>query len=97
MNTKVVEKNRMLKEAISLLRSRNLPSDWAGQSNPYSALQDECTRLMQDPGFASELKVYLKQRAFVSRSVEMLLIYMAMSENSRWEQTPDWMHPARFF
>jgi hypothetical protein len=85
------DKNDLMRAAFLLLSSRNIAPDWATLQKPYSALYDDCTRLMQDKGFVSELTAYLQQRMYIHRSVEMLLTHMAMAENSHWDQTPTWM------
>jgi hypothetical protein len=81
----------LMRAAFLLLSSRNIATDWATLQKPYSALYDDCTRLMLDTAFVLELKAYLQKRMYIHRSVEMLLTHMAMAENSRWDQTPDWM------
>lgn len=88
------KKDSMMKDAFLLLQSKDIDSNWIKHERPYTALQEECQGLIEDLQFVSELKTYLNKRDYIRRSAEMMLIYMSMSENSRWQETPEWMHVA---
>lgn len=90
MITELPDKDRLLQTAFSLLQARNISSDWATQPRPYSALRNECLRLMSDSQFVLELRSYLQQKPYVGHSVDMVLNYMSVSE----KQTLDWRRPA---
>ncbi|MBL8098813.1 MAG: hypothetical protein JNK81_06500 [Anaerolineales bacterium] len=87
------KKDSMMKDAFLLLSSRKISSTWLDHEKPYTALEEECKELMRDLKFVSDLRKYLDNKLYISRSVKMLLTYMSMSENSRWQETPEWMHP----
>gem|GEM_PF-3202033 len=88
-----MEKDKILLNAFSKLKSQGINSTWSVSIKPFSELRDECRRLMTDSSFVRELQVYLQSRTVLRHSVTMFFTHIAMAARAQWRDVPKDMRP----
>lgn len=88
-----LEKDAILRDAFKKLKARGITSAWASQNQPFSALSDECRRLMTDEAFRQSLQDYVRVHTSLPRAVQMLFTCISMAARARWQEVPDEIKP----
>ena len=80
--------DQRLREAFECLSARGISSDWTNSTRPYSALREECKRLMEDAAFAKELADFLRTRTILRRAITVFYNTISMSKRADWRAGP---------
>ena len=88
-----LEKDKTLRDAFEKLKARGVDSVWSSECQPYTALLNECQRLIEDETFSKGLRDYIRVHTTLPRGVEMLFTYISMAARARWEDVPDGIKP----
>lgn len=84
-----LQKDVILRDALSQLKVRGLASAWGSANQPFSELYAECLLLASNPIFRRELASYLRVHTTVPRAVQMLFTSVAMSARAQWQDAPE--------
>ena len=87
------EKDKTLSEAFASLSSLGISSAWANSLQPYSDIEDECSKITLDTFFVKGLKEYFQNNPLLSKAVEMFFTYIAISARAKWDAVPNSMRP----
>jgi hypothetical protein len=88
-----LEKDKILRDAFDKLKARGVSSAWGSQSQPFTALFNECQRLMDNPAFCRALHDYVRVHTTLPRAVQMFFTCISMATRARWQDVPDEMKP----
>ena len=88
-----LEKDKILRDAFEKLKPRGVESVWSSESQPYTALLNECQQLIEDESFSKGLRDYIRVHTTLPRGVEMLFTCISMAARARWEDVPDGIKP----
>jgi hypothetical protein len=88
-----LEKDVILRDAFDKLKARGISSAWTSQTQPFTALSDECRRLMDDEAFRRTLQDYVRIHTTLPRAVQMLFTCISMAARARWQEVPDEIKP----
>lgn len=88
-----LQKDELLRKHLLTLASRGIARRWAATEQPFSALLQECRLLMSEKSSLEEFRNYLQAHPIIQQSVEMLLSYMAIACNAKWQEVPANMQP----
>jgi hypothetical protein len=88
------DKDELLAKLLPLLANRGMVRVWAQSNAPYSNsnLADECRAIMSDHGNRETFRAYLQSNPLVHATVETLLSHLAMTANTKWQDTPQLVH-----
>jgi hypothetical protein len=84
-----VEKDAVLRRALTRLTHRFPASTWLGSDAPWSALRAECAILASEPSFRTEFGAYLSSRTIVRRAIQAVFTHMAMAARARWDSVAE--------
>ena len=88
-----LEKDRILRDAFDKLKARGISSALASQSQPFTALSNECGRLKEEAEFRKALEDYVRVHTTLPRAVQMLFTCISMAARARWQDVPDEIKP----
>ena len=88
-----LEKDLILRDAFDKLKARAGPSAWTSASQPFTAMQDESQRLMEDDGFRKALEEYVRVHTTLPRAVQMLFTCISMAARAQWQHVPEEIRP----
>jgi len=88
-----LEKDKILRDAFAKLKVRGVSSPWSTHSQPFTALHDECQRLMNDETFRQALYDYVRVHSALPRAVQMLFTCISMAARAQWQDVPDEIKP----
>lgn len=76
-----------------MLAARGIAGRWSQEQFPYSVLESECRSLRSRATFLDEFSSYLGQNPIIRQTVETLLAQLAMTANTKWQNTPSIVQP----
>jgi hypothetical protein len=88
-----LEKDKILRDAFEKLKPRGVESVWSSESQPYTALLNECQQLIEDESFSKGLRDYIRVHTTLPRGVEMLFTCISMAARARREDVADGIKP----
>ena len=81
-------KDKLLSEMLQILAARGMVRKWAKSKTPYSDLVSDCRTLMASNKMRDDVRKYLTENSIIQQTVKTLLSHLAMSANTRWQDTP---------